>query len=123
MNNLKLFRLTAGLKSKQLASLLLVSAHVYGYYEKDLPLPSDTAVMLSRIYKINVDQIFCSENEITNETMETVESISKLEPEQQNSLLAHNLSNGKFEMLNFKKLWHIREQIQIELQQKKAARN
>lgn len=123
MNNLKLFRLTAGLKSKQLASLLLVSAHVYGYYEKDLPLPSDTAVMLSRIYKINVDQIFCSENEITNETMETVESISKLQPEQQNSLLAFNLSNGEFEKLHFKKLWHIREQIQIELQQEKAARN
>lgn len=78
--------------------------------------------MLSKIYKIDVDQIFCSENEITNETMETVESISKLQPEQQNSLLALNLSNGEHEKLNFKKLWYIREQIHAELIQEKAAR-
>ena len=122
MNNLKLFRRTASLKGKQLSSLLLVSAHVYGYYEKDLPLPPETAVMLSKIYKIDVDQIFCSENEITNETMETVESISKLQPEQQNSLLALNLSNGEYEKLNFKKLWYSREQIHAELIQEKAAR-
>lgn len=117
MNNLKLFRTLAGLKCRQLSSLLLVSAHVYGYYEKDFPLPPETAVMLARIYRIDNAQLLCPVNEITDETIRNIEEISKIDPTDRDRILSLNLTNGKYEKLNFKKLWRIREEILHELQQ------
>lgn len=100
MNNLMLFRSITGIPRKTLSFFLSITVHTYGYIEKgSMCLTPEIEILLARIYGIDKAQLVCPQNQITQETIETLTALSNESPEQQIKTISIRLSQGIFETL------------------------
>lgn len=121
MNNLRYFRDISGVTPKQLSKLLNATVHTYiGFEQEKITIPSETVVMLSKIYGISVDEIFVPTEELDRSTEDTVRKYSELDDEQRFKVLCGNLTDGEKTNVTYRDVSKIRQAISARLRNIKA---
>lgn len=109
MNNLLLFREISGVSLKELVYFIHVSLQTYHCYEKDrITIPCEVKRLFAKFYDISEEEIFNSEECISNSSREKLSCLANLEEDQRKKKLSLNLSDGKLDELSFEQIEQIK---------------
>ena len=116
MNNLKFFRTIANLKRKELAHLMNVTVYTYQGYEDDrMVMRPETAVLVSMIYNIGKNDIFCNEYDVSDDTLNKLNDLALLPEKERYGQLIFNLTGEKKDKVGYKQVNIILKKISEEL--------
>lgn len=122
MNNLKYFRTIANLTRKELASLMNVTVYTYQGYEDDrMVMRPEMVILVSMIYNIDKNDIFCPESNVSEDTLEKLNNLSAMSEKERYSQLILNLMGEKKDRVGYKQINIILKKIRDELQNENAA--
>lgn len=117
MNNLKYFRTIANLTRKELSSLMNVTVYTYQGYEDDrMVMRPETVILVSMIYNIDKNDIFCPENNVSEDTLEKLNNLSAMPEKERYGQLIFNLTGEMKERVGYKQVNIILKKIREELQ-------
>ena len=117
MNNLKYFRTISNLTRKELSSLMNVTVYTYQGYEDDrMVMRPETIILVSMIYNINREDIFCSENDISEDTLQKLNDLALISGKERYSQLIYNLTGEKKDKIGYKQVNMIIKEIRTKLQ-------
>lgn len=117
MNNLKYFRTITNLTRKELSSLMNVTVYTYQGYEDDrMVMRPETIILVSMIYNINREDIFCSENDISEDTLQKLNDLALISGKERYSQLIYNLTGEKKDKIGYKQVNMIIKEIRTKLQ-------
>lgn len=117
MNNLKYFRTIANLTRKELSSLMNVTVYTYQGYEDDrMVMRPETVILVSMIYNIDKNDIFCPESDVSEDTLEKLNNLGAMSEKERYSQLILNLMGEKKDRVGYKQINIILEKIRDELQ-------
>ena len=122
MNNLKYFRTIANLTRKELSSLMNVTVYTYQGYEDDrMVMRPETVILVSMIYNIDKNDIFCHESNVSKDTLEKLNNLSAMSEKERYRQLIFNLTCEKKDRIGYKQINTILKKIRDELQNENAA--
>lgn len=117
MNNLKYFRTIANLTRKELSSLMNVTVYTYQGYEDDrMVMRPETVILVSMIYNIDKNDIFCPESNVSENTLEKLNNLSAMSEKERYSQLIFNLTGEKKDRVGYKQINMIIKEIRTKLQ-------
>lgn len=117
MNNLKYFRTIANLTRKELSSLMNVTVYTYQGYEDDrMVMRPETVILVSMIYNIDKDDIFCPENDVSEDTLEKLNKLAVMQEKERYNQLIYNLTGDKKDKIGYKQVNMIIKEIRTKLQ-------
>ncbi len=124
MNNLKYFRTIANLTRKELSSLMNVTVYTYQGYEDDrMVMRPETVILVSMIYNIDKNDIFCPESNVSEDTLEKLNNLGAMPEKERYSQLIFNLTGEKKDRVGYKQINIILKKIRDELQNENATNN
>ena len=124
MNNLKYFRTISNLTRKELSSLMNVTVYTYQGYEDDrMVMRPETVILVSMIYNIDKNDIFCPESDVSEDTLEKLNNLGAMFEKERYSQLILNLTGEKKDRVGYKQINIILKKIRDELQNENAANN
>lgn len=114
MNNLTLFRELSGVTVKQLSSILAVTVYTYRAYEQErMVLRDEISLMITKMYQISYNELFCSKLEISTESINKVKSLSSLSSEERYEAMIYNLTGEHMKTLSFNKICEIKKELEF----------
>lgn len=117
MNNLKYFRTIANLTRKELSSLMNVTVYTYQGYEDDrMVMRPETVILVSMIYNIDKNDIFCPESNVSEDTLEKLNNLGAMPEKERYSQLIFNLTGEKKDRVGYKQINMIIKEIRTKLQ-------
>lgn len=117
MNNLCLYRSTAGLTCAQIGHLICVRSTTYTLMEKrQEQIDPIVAIMLAKAYGIAPSQMSCPACGISKETMSKLDALAKMDSQDKMKTMMLNLSDGRFERPTFKKVNIVINELQKQLE-------
>lgn len=115
-NNFLYFRNKANIPKKTLAKLLHTSVYTYcGYENNRLIVPKEVLIMFSRIFDIDIKEIFLDPSVISRDTNKNLERLSQLKTDEQEYKLISRLVGTEQHSISFREIAKIRKNIYINL--------
>lgn len=115
MNNLTFFRELSGVTVKQLSSILAVTVYTYKAYEQErMVLRDEISLMLTKLYQISYEELFCSKLKISTESIKKVKSLSNLSDEERYKAMIYNLTGEHMKALSFNKICEIKKALEFD---------
>lgn len=79
-----------------------------GYENERMVLPKSIERMIAKMYNVKVEDIYCSSDLISQDTISNLKSISLLEKDKQIELLIFNLTGKKSGRLTYREISQIK---------------
>lgn len=112
MNNLNNFRKTSGIEAKQLARLLNVTVHTYlGFEQEKMEMPLEIQIMLSIIYCVDRNELFCEESFIRSDSVKRIQALSHYDKTTLFVLLSKRLLGNEHISVNYRTINKVKSQI------------
>ena len=118
VNNLKYFREYVSIKPSELSKLLNIRTDAYLNYEKETnDIPEVIVIMLSRIYNVGRDQLFCQQGDIESNTFAKLNALKVLEQHDKHLMLIQNLVGAQCSKLSYRQINKLKNSIEKEIKE------
>ncbi len=104
MNNLECFRTMANVDRKLLSDLMNITVHTYHYIERGrLSLSYVKAYILAKAYNIEINQLTCIPEQITDSTKRELCLLFSMTNEERNKTLSLRVSDDMYDRITPKR--------------------